>query len=83
MGCSGHSDLVVAGCAHLYFAKEKTEFSRDEVLTEMRTASGYFKENMRKNLSRTITTLLKTNVLNEPRTGVYAYAKGDYWDKLK
>lgn len=65
------SSLAVAAAAHLTLVKNKKVFSRKELLTEMQTATSYFKETYRKNLTRTLGTLIK-NKFNEPSTGNYA-----------
>lgn len=65
------TDLAVAAAAHLTFVKSQKVFSRQDILKEMKSASSYFKETYRKNLSNTLRTLIKTK-LNEPSTSKYA-----------
>jgi hypothetical protein len=45
---------------------------RMQILTEMKSASKFYKPSMLNNLNRTIDTLLSTGEVNEPSKGVYA-----------
>jgi len=68
---SGH-DLLVAAAAQLTFVQDKQSFTRKELLAEARSASAYYKENMRKNLSNYLNSLVKASTLNEVSAGVFA-----------
>ena len=46
LGVESGSDLVVAAAAHLPFTKRKDTFTRQEIIDEMRTAPGRFKQNV-------------------------------------
>lgn len=63
-------DLAVAAAAHLTFIKGHDVFSRQDLLNEMKTASSYFKDTYRKNLTHTLRNLIKTK-FNEPSSGKY------------
>lgn len=45
-------DLLLAAAAHLTFVAKKETFSRQELLTEMQTASAYYKKSYSGNLSK-------------------------------
>lgn len=66
------NDLVIAGAAHLTLVKGKSEFSRQELLDEVKGASGYYKESYNKNLTNYLNSRVKAGHLLEPRTGYYS-----------
>jgi hypothetical protein len=71
LGVKTGPELAVAAAAHLTFVKEMKVFSRSELMKEMRTATSYFKETFGKNLTYTLSTLIKTK-FNEPSNGKFA-----------
>jgi hypothetical protein len=50
-------DLVIAAAAHLHFTKGKPKFTRQEIITEMRSAPGHFKETYVNNMTSYLTGL--------------------------
>jgi hypothetical protein len=57
------SDLVLAACAHLCLVKGADTFERKNILAEMQTASNYYQQNHSKNLSKSLSSLVKDNKL--------------------
>lgn len=72
MKAKSGTDLARAAATHLVIVEGRETFSRQELLTEMKTASGHYNENMRKNLSNSLKTLMGRNVLNETAPETYA-----------
>ena len=58
-------DLVLCAMANLQLVKKQEKQIRQHILTEMQTATSYYKQTMAKNLSRTLTSLLKSKEINE------------------
>lgn len=78
--------LIEAGAARLAFVLGKATFTRDELHDEIKTATGFYNENHRKNLSKSLRNLVKENRLNEIATGQYAFsqnAKSEIENKLR
>jgi hypothetical protein len=65
-------DLIIAAAAQLTFVQNKESFGRNELLKQARTASAYFNENVRKNLSSHLNSLVRARKLNELSVGVFA-----------
>ena len=75
LNCSSGRDLVVAAAAHLTLAKNQDSFSRKELLSEMQSASGYYKKTYGDNLSNALNGLLKDNTLTELSKGNYSLSE--------
>ena len=58
-------DLLLCAMANLQLVKKQEKQKRQHILTEMQTATAYYKKTMAKNLSQTLTSLLKSNEINE------------------
>lgn len=71
-GCSSGSDLVTAAAAKLTVCDGLEEFSRDDLHTEMKKATGYYKSTYTSNLSGYLNSLVKSQKLLEVSTGKYA-----------
>lgn len=71
LNCKSAPELAVAAAARLTFVNGKAEFSRQELLTEMKTATGYYNATMVKNLSHSLRSLVGKK-LNEVATDRYA-----------
>lgn len=69
LSASSGQDIVIAATAHLALVKQQDVFSRQQILKEMQTASGYYKTSYGANLSGYLKTLLKNGTLTEPSTG--------------
>jgi len=65
-------DLIVAAAARLAFVQGKDTFTRDELLGEMKTATAYYSEGHRKNMTNSLRSLVKDDIFNEITTGNYA-----------
>lgn len=53
------SDLAIVAAAYLHFVLGKTTFSRDDISTNMKSATGIFKQTFIKNLTSTLSRLEK------------------------
>lgn len=69
---SSGSDLVMAAAAKLSLVEGQDTFTRQELLAEMRNASGFYKTSYRKNLTGYLTTLIKNDRLVEHGEDTYA-----------
>jgi len=66
------SDLILAACAHLTFvAKQKTS-TRQQIIDQMKSATGYYKKSHSNNLSKNLLGLVQGGKLIEPSSGSYA-----------
>ena len=65
-------DLVLAAAARLGIGMMKATFTRKELLEEMRSATGYFKDTFRKNLTNSLVSLTKDEKLNKQTDNSYA-----------
>jgi hypothetical protein len=71
IGCNSGPDLIKAACVQLTLVQGKDEFTRQEIINEMKTSS-YHKENYVGNMSASLKSLIKANFLNEKRKDVFA-----------
>ncbi|MEM5516881.1 hypothetical protein WNY37_07955 [Henriciella sp. AS95] len=69
---SSASDLAVAASIYLYYVTGQVEFSRTDILDAMKTATSFYKENMRGNHTKTLRVLVKNGVLLSRSSGKYA-----------
>lgn len=67
-------DLIRAACARLALSLGRETFGRREILEEMRSATGYFKESYGKNLSNYLKSAVRDDMLREPSGGTYTLA---------
>lgn len=67
-------DLIYAACARLGVVLAKDNFRRREIIDEIKTATGYFRTTMVKNLSSYLKTLIRDGKLIELSNEVYALA---------
>lgn len=65
-------DLAIAASIHLDFVEGKEEFSREEILKEMKSAKSYYKKTMGSNLTNHLGNLVKNKSLNETSSDIYA-----------
>jgi hypothetical protein len=65
-------DLVLAAAASLAVMKNRNSFTRQEILEEMKTATGFFKTSYGGNLTVHLTGLVKSHKLLEISPGRYA-----------
>lgn len=65
-------DLIIAAAAHLHFVEKKLKFGRQDLIEQMRSAPGHFKETFVNNLSSYLTGLTRADRLRLVATGTYA-----------
>jgi hypothetical protein len=72
LGAKSGPELVLAAAARLAFVVGKTTFTRDNLHDEIKTATGFYNEGHRKNLTGSLRSLVKDDKLNEITAGNYA-----------
>lgn len=65
-------NLALAAAARLALGAGKATFTRKEILTEMQSATGYYKDTYRKNLTNSLVSLTKDEKLNKQTDSSYA-----------
>jgi hypothetical protein len=70
--CKKGPDLVLAAAASLALVKNKDCFTRQEILEEMKAATGYYKATLVSNLTVSLNSLIRSNKLLERPSGEYA-----------
>lgn len=66
--------MLIAAAAHLALMKNKDSFSRQELLVEMKSATGFYKKNYSSNLTSYINTA-NGDALAETATGVFSLSE--------
>ena len=64
-------DLVIAAAAHLTFVEGCEEFSRKQILANMKKAKGIYKNSFGSNLGQALNILVKNGKLNSTGTDSY------------
>ena len=77
LGAKTGPDLVIAAAAHLHFAKDKTKFTRPELLEQMQTATGHYKRSFHNNMSSNLNGLTKSDRLRSFGGGTYSLSKNE------
>lgn len=72
IGARSGPDLILAAAAHLHFSQNKQTFTRQDIVQEMRSAPGHFKETFVNNLSKYLVGLTKVDRLR--LVGAHTYA---------
>ncbi|EGQ8107541.1 hypothetical protein CGH72_23070 [Vibrio parahaemolyticus] len=72
LGVKSGPELALAAAARLTLSLGIESFSRAQLLEEMKSASAYFKQTYNKNLSGTLTRLLKDGKLFETAKNTYS-----------
>ena len=72
LGCKSGTDLLKAAAAKLHLVDGKSRFFRRELLVEMQSASAFYKVTYSKNLTFSLKSLIKKNILLEPASDKYA-----------
>ena len=72
MGKNTGPNLVLAASAYLTLVKQKTTFSRKDIIDEIKKATSYYRESMLGNLTKTLERLLKNQHLNQISSGNYS-----------
>ena len=77
LGSKTPQDLAVAAAATLQLMEGEEKFTRDELLETMKKATMHYNKNMRKNLTRTLNSLVGSK-LNQVSDGVYSLNSNIY-----
>lgn len=72
IGAKSGSDLLLAAAGHLALVRKTDQFSRQQLLAEMRSATAYYKKTYANNLSKYLTSALKDGPLSEISTDSFA-----------
>lgn len=72
LGCKSGTDLTLAAAAKLSLVDGRDDASRDELLTEIKKTSGYYKSSYASNFTNYLSTLVKGQKLNEVSENHYA-----------
>lgn len=80
LGVKTGPELAVAAAAILVLVQGKATFSRTELLEEMKKAVGYFKEDHRKNLTNTLTSLTKSDRLRSGAKNQYSLSSATHME---
>lgn len=72
LGAKSGSDVVMAAAGHLHFAQNKQKFTRQELISEMKSAPAYFKDTYINNLSTYLMGLTKADRLRLVSSNTYA-----------
>lgn len=72
VGGGSGPDLIIATAAQLTLGLGMDTFSREQLLTGMKSAAGYYKESHMKNISANLYSLVKAGKLKETVKGVYS-----------
>ncbi|MGH6760242.1 MAG: hypothetical protein ACRECW_01445 [Phyllobacterium sp.] len=65
-------ELAIAAAAYLQLAQKKASFNRADLLSAMKSATGYYKSSMSSNLSQSLKTLVSSKQLNELTGSAYS-----------
>jgi hypothetical protein len=82
LACKSGPDLAIAACAQLGLVKLKPQFTRNEIVKEMKSATAFFNKNFVSNLSKSLKTLVVADQINEVGTHMYALSSTEA-SKLK
>ncbi len=66
------TELAMAAVAHLVLGQHKHRITREEILTEMKSATFFYKSSMTNNMTNTLKQLVKATRLNEVATDTYS-----------
>ncbi len=66
------TDLAIAAATRLILGMGRASFTRDQLLTEMKTASSYYKKNYSNNLSKILNQLVKSEKFVETAKDTYS-----------
>lgn len=72
LGANSCPELVICAMAQLELVQGRTASGRAAILAEMKSATSYFNENMRKNMSAALSSLTKSKRINQISTDSYA-----------
>lgn len=72
LGANSGPEVAIAAAANLHFSQGKQRFSRQDLITEMRTAPAHFKETFVNNFTKYLAGLTKADRLRLVGQGTYA-----------
>jgi hypothetical protein len=76
LGGKGASNLAIASAAHLQIVQGKESFTRQELLSDMRSATTHYNKNMSTNHSKTLASLVTQQVINQISADSYSLSSG-------
>ncbi|MBC6437625.1 MAG: hypothetical protein GDA52_05690 [Rhodobacteraceae bacterium] len=65
-------DLAICAMAQLQIVQKKKDCSRSDILAEMQSATSYYKASMGRNLTASLTSLVKNKLINGISKATYA-----------
>lgn len=71
------SEILLCAMAQLELVQGKEESSRSEILEEMKKAKSYFNENMRKNMTNYVDSVVKAKKVNQHGTDKYSLSAAE------
>lgn len=77
MKVSTAPELIMAAAAKLTFSEGKQKFTRQEIVTAMREAPGYFKDSYMGNLSKSLKSLTTSDKLRLVATDTYSISNAE------
>lgn len=72
LNCKSGQEVATAAAAYLKFVLGKPSFTRDEILENMKKATGYYKVTYRSNLTNILGALVKNGTLLESSTNNFS-----------
>ena len=72
LNCKSGQDVATAAAAYSKFVLSKSSFNRDDILENMKKATGYFKSSYSNNLTNILGALVKNGTLLESSTNNYS-----------
>lgn len=84
-GSKSGPEILLCAMAQLELVQGKEESSRSEILEEMKKAKSYFDENMRKNMTNHLDSVVKSKKVNQHGTDKYSLSASErksFEDKL-
>lgn len=71
IGCKNGPDLIMAACTSLTLVQKTENFTRKQILDEMKKATGFYKSSYNANLSQNLQQLVKDQKIIETSSGYY------------
>lgn len=72
LGVKSGTELVMAAAAYLHHTQGMEDFSRSQLLSEMKSSRAFYKASYGSNLSKSLDTLVKSGRLQNPRADTFA-----------
>lgn len=71
LDANNERELILAACARLELVKKMKQYEKQEILSEMKSASSYYTKWYASNFSKCLKALIKDGKLNNPETDIY------------